>query len=105
MNITKLLAAVLVTAFALPVFAQTATPAIGQTQRNQEARIEQGVRSGELNQREARNLQQQQRSIQAQKRAARADGVVTHAERRNIKRQQAHANRAIQRKKHNGRTA
>ena len=105
MNATKLLAAVLVTAFALPVFAQTATPVIGQTQRNQEARIAEGVRSGELTRPEARNLQQQQRTIQTEKRAARADGVVTSAERRQIKRQQAHANRAIYKKKHNGRTA
>lgn len=105
MTITKLLAAVLVTAFALPVFAQTATPAIGQTQRNQEARIQQGVRSGELTRPEARNLQQQQREIKAEKRAAKADGVVTAGERRNIKRHQAQANRNIRHKKHNGRTA
>lgn len=105
MNISKLLAAVLVTAFALPVFAQTATPAIAQTQRNQEARIQQGVRSGELTRPEARNLQQQQQAIKAEKRAAKSDGVVTAAERRNIKRHQAQANRNIRHKKHNGRTA
>ncbi len=105
MKITKLLAAVLVTAFALPVFAQTATPVIGQTQRNQEARINQGVQSGALTGGEARHLQQQQRQIQADKRAAKADGVVTRAERRHIKREQQRANRAIHRTKHNGRTA
>ena len=105
MNTTKFLVAALVTAFALPVFAQTATPAIAQTQRNQEARIEQGVRSGELTRPEARNLQQQQRAIQSEKRAAKADGVVTSAERQKIKRDQARASRAIYRKKHNGRTA
>ncbi|MBC7414570.1 MAG: hypothetical protein H7327_06510 [Herminiimonas sp.] len=105
MNTTKFLATLLVTAFALPVFAQTATPAIGQTQRNQESRIAEGVRSGELTRPEAQKLQQQQQVIRADKRAAKADGVVTGAERRKIKREQAKANRSIYRKKHNGRTA
>lgn len=105
MKITKLLAAVLATAFALPVFAQTATPVIGQTQRNQETRIDQGVRSGALTGGEARNLQQQQRQIQTDKRAAKADGVVTRSERRQIKREQQRANRAIHRSKHNRRTS
>ena len=105
MNTSKLLAAILVTAFALPVFAQTATPAIGQTQRAQEGRIAEGVRSGALTRPEANQLQQQQNQIRADKRAAKADGVVTRAERRKIKREQAQASRAIYRKKHNGRTA
>lgn len=105
MNTTKLLAAILVTAFALPVFAQTATPAISQTQRAQEGRIAEGVRSGALTRPEAGQLQQQQNRIRADKRAAKADGVVTRAERRKIKREQAQANRAIYRKKHNARTA
>ena len=105
MKTTNLIAALLVGAFALPVFAQNATPGINQTERNQEARIQQGVRSGELSRPEARNLQQQQNQIRADKRAAKADGVVTRAERRQIKREQQQANRAIRHKKHNGRTA
>ena len=105
MKITNLIAALLIGAFALPVFAQSATPIINQTQRNQEARIEQGARSGELSRSEASNLQRQQNQIQADKRAAKADGVVTRAERRHIKREQHQANRMIHRKKHNGRTA
>ena len=105
MKTSKLLAAVLVGAFALPVFAQTATPVIGQTQRNQETRIDQGVRSGALTNGEARGLQQQQRQIQADKRAAKADGVVTRAERRQIRREQHRASRAIHRTKHNRRAA
>lgn len=105
MDTTKLLAAVLVSAFALPVFAQTATPLTGQTQRNQETRIEQGVRSGQLTRPEARNLQQQQHAIKVEKRAAKADGVVTAAERHKIKHDHARASRAVHNKKHNGRTA
>ena len=107
MKIIKLLAAVLVTALALPVFAQTATTATtatGQTHRNQEARINQGVQSGALTTGEARNLQQQ-RQIQADKRTAKAEGVVTRAERRHIKREQQRASRSIHRTKHSHRAA
>ena len=104
MKTTNLLAAVLATAFALPVFAQTATPALNQNQRNQEARISQGVRSGELTNNEARNLQSQQQAIRGEKRAAKADGVVTPAERQKIRRDQRRASRAIYRKKHNARS-
>ena len=106
MKTTNLIAALLISAFALPVFAQTAaTPGINQNQRNQEARIEQGARSGELTRSEANNLQRQQNQIQADKRAAKADGVVTRAERHQIKRKQHQANRAIHHKKHNARAA
>lgn len=105
MKTTALIAAVLATAITLPVFAQTATPQINQTQRNQESRIDQGVRSGELTPAEAGKLQQQQGQIRADKRAAKADGVVTATERTRIKREQAHASRSIRHKKHNARKA
>ena len=40
-------------AFAGSAFAQTATPGIDKRQANQEKRIDQGVKSGELNKKEA----------------------------------------------------
>ncbi len=103
MNMTKLLGALLVTAFALPAIAQTATPNINQTQRNQENRIINGLRSGELTPNEARQLQAREQAIQGQKQAAKADGVVTPRERQQLKRAQAKASEAIQRKKQNQR--
>ena len=60
---SSLLIAVLA-AFSLPVLAQTApakdpaaTPGIDKRQANQEARIQQGVQSGQLTQREAARLE------------------------------------------------
>ena len=47
-------------AFAGSAFAQTATPGIDKRQANQEKRIEQGVKSGELNKKEAARLEKRQ---------------------------------------------
>lgn len=103
MTLSKLLGAILVTAFTLPAFAQTATPNINQTGRSQENRIINGLRSGELTVAEARQLQARENGIEAQKQSAKADGVVTPMERRDIRRAQAKTSRAIYRKKHNNR--
>ncbi|MEM6264529.1 MAG: hypothetical protein AAGI38_18595 [Bacteroidota bacterium] len=78
------------------------TPGATKTQVRQQARIQQGVRTGELNRRETRQLQRQQANIRRTKRRAKADGVVTPAERRDIKSKQRRANRTIRRKKNNG---
>ena len=105
MKTTKLLASVLITAFCLPVFAQPSTTGITHTERNQKDRVAQGIRTGELTNSEAHTLQGQQDVIRADKRAAMADGVVTTAERRKIKHEQARAGRAIHNKKHNAATS
>lgn len=72
-------------------------------QQTQRARIKQGVRSGELTRAEAANLRQGQREIRQEKREARADGVVTPEERREIRQDVRQENRKIFRKKHNRR--
>ena len=60
--------------------AQTATPAIKQTQQVQEKRINQGIKSGEVTKKEAAKLDAEQAKIQHDKKAAKADGVVTPKE-------------------------
>ena len=67
----------------------------------QRARIHQGVRSGELNRREARNLNRQQLHIRKMEKMAAADGKITRKEKRMLKNERAQANRNIRRKKHN----
>jgi len=84
--------------------AQTGTPGINERQENQKARIEQGVKSGELTRREAGKLRAEQRAIRAEKRLAKADGVVTPAERAKIRRDQRRASRDIYRQKHDAQT-
>ena len=81
--------------------AQTATPRINHRQVRQEARIHQGVRSGELTRGEALRLQAGERHIQRMKLRAKSDGVVTPRERARIGRAQNHESRRITRLKHN----
>ncbi len=71
-------------------------------QHAQKARIHQGVRSGELTRREAVSLKAQQRHITRTKKRAKADGVVTVAEKREINRKQNRASRNIKRQKNDG---
>src|SRR5262245_13954670 len=61
---------------------------INERQREQEARIRQGVRSGELTRREARRLQEQQDRIRRDEfRARRSGGEFTPRERARIQRE------------------
>lgn len=75
--------------------AQTVTPRVTTKQVNQQARIQEGVKSGELTRKEAAGLQMQQASVQRHKRVAKADGVVTPRERRSLRRHQKRASRSI----------
>ena len=96
--------AIIITFFAVGSFfatqaqAQTTTSTTAR-QVNQRARIAEGRQSGELTHREAAALNAQQRNIKRTKRRAKADGVVTRAERKEIRRKQNRASRSIRRQK------
>ena len=75
--------------------AQTATPNVTTRHVNQQARIHEGVVSGELTHKEAAGLQMQQASVRRHKRTVKADGVVTPRERRSLRRHQNRASRNI----------
>ena len=80
---------------------QAATPGINKTQKNQKAKIYQGVKSGELTKHEARQLHKQQVHIQSDKKFAKIDGVVSSQERKHIKQDQKKVSKNIAVKKHN----
>jgi MFS superfamily sulfate permease-like transporter len=86
-------------------FAQDGTKTSGARKRqvNQQHRIRQGVRSGELTRGETKKLENEQRDIHQDKKEARADGTVTVEERKDIKKDQNQASRHIYRAKHNRR--
>lgn len=100
------------TLFAAPfaVFAQTATtapakdplatPGIDKRQANQERRIDQGVRSGELTQKEAAKLDKGQEHVQKMEDKAKADGSVSAKERKRIQHAQDSQSKKIYREKH-----
>ena len=94
------IAAALFALAAIPVAAQTATPQVDQRQFNQEARIQQGVQSGALTNKEAAKLEKGQDKIQAQKVKAKADGVVTAKERAKLAKSQDKQSRKIAKQKH-----
>lgn len=77
------------------------TPRIDQREAQQRARIQQGLRSGELTAQEAHRLGAQQNHINRLEQAAKADGVVTPGERRRLMQQQNRASQNIFRSKHN----
>ncbi len=87
------------------VLAQDATPRIDKRQQRQQQRIDQGVASGELNAREAHRLQRQQGAVQAAEDKAKADGVVTAAERRHINKMQNQTSRNVHKQKHDRQAA
>ena len=92
-------------AFAGSAFAQTATPGIDKRQANQEKRIEQGVKSGELNKKEAARLEKRQDKLQKDKEKAQADGVVTKKERSQLNHEANRDSKAIYRQKHDAQKA
>jgi len=65
----------------------------------QQGRIAEGVRSGELTRRETRLLEREQRKIRIEKQLVQADGKVTPAEKRFLRREQNRASRHIARQK------
>lgn len=88
---------------ALSIMLLTAGAVNAQTTKNEQHRIRQGVRSGELTRRETKTLAGQQKDIREDRKEAKADGVVTGAERKEIKQDKRQASRSIYRKKHNRR--
>jgi uncharacterized membrane protein YebE (DUF533 family) len=87
-------------AFAQAAPAAPATPRIDQRQANQERRIELGVKSGELTNHEAARLEKGQAKVQRMEATAKADGVVTAKERRQITREQNRQSKRIAHEKH-----
>jgi opacity protein-like surface antigen len=81
-------------------FAEVETPAIDQREANQEQRIDRGVASGQLNEREANRLNKQQEHINKMEDRATSDGVVTKKERARIGAAQTRTSRHIAREKH-----
>lgn len=101
MKVAKFLAAAALAAIAWPALTQAqSTPRIDQRQENQDRRIDQGVASGQLNEREAARLEKGQAHVQQMEDRALADGTMTKRERARIERTQNRQSRRIARQKH-----
>ena len=77
-------------------------PGVNARQHNQQARIRQGVRSGELTGHEARKLEREERGIRREERQYKSDGQLTRAERKDLHQDLNHVSRDIHAQKHDG---
>lgn len=91
----------------LAVLAQAPPHDINQRKDNQQDRIAQGVKSGQLTAGETGRLEHQERGINREERGMRAqdNGHLTRQDRRTLNHQQNVESRRIHRDKHNGRKA
>ena len=78
------------------------TVSIDERQNTQEARIQQGVRSGELTRSESVRLVQGQVELQRMEHRSRRDGVVTNRERARLHKKASRESGRIYRNKHDG---
>lgn len=99
------IAALISAAVIAPAAAQTATPGVDKRQANQEARIQQGVQSGQLTPKEAAKLEKGQAKVQAKEDKAKADGVVTAKERAKLAKAQKKQSKKIYKEKHDKQVA
>jgi len=100
MKLAKLIgAAAVAAAFATPALAQT-TGTVVQRDVNQQERIEQGLKSGQLTTREAAKLEGEESRIDKMESRALKDGKLSPDERARIDRAQNQASRDIYREKH-----
>jgi len=76
------------------------TPVVDQRQKNQKTRIKRGVKSGELTGKETVGLAKDQKEIHEAEKEAKADGVVTSEERKELRQEQNEASREIFKEKH-----
>jgi hypothetical protein len=101
MSNLKPLAAATLLVLATAAFAQQ--PAVvteQQRQANQQARISQGVSSGQLTPHETQRLEKEQARITTAETKAEADGTVTAKESKHVSRMQDRASKSIYRQKH-----
>ena len=82
--------------------ASAGTPRYDARQAHQQQRIGNGVKSGELTARETRRLEAGQVHLNRVERRAKADGVVTQAERAHMQHEENQQSRRIYRQKHDG---
>ncbi len=92
-------AAVLI-ALPLAAAAGTRDPGVNQRQHNQQQRIQQGVKSGELTRGEARGLQAEQRHIRREEARYKSDGTLTRAERADLQHDLNRSSRHLYNQKH-----
>lgn len=105
MNLKAFVTGAVLCVLTASAFAQTPPPGtIAERKHDQQQRIGQGVKSGQLTPRETSNLEKREAGVNREDRNMRAhdDGHLTNKDRRELNRRQNHVSKAIYRDKHNG---
>ena len=104
MSVKTVIGAVIIAIASASAAAQSkdpaATPGVDKRQEVQQKRIDQGVQSGRLNQKEATRLERRQERIEKMEDKAKADGVVTKQERKKLHHAQNQESRRIHHERH-----
>ena len=100
MNVRHLIGLAVLAASGAALAQAPATPGVDQRQANQQQRIDQGVASGQLTQKEANRLEKGQDKVEKAEEKAKSDGVVTKKERARLHAQQNQQSRRIAKQKH-----
>src|SRR4051812_15631210 len=98
---TTIIAAAFGTVFTGAAMAQSGTI---QRDVNQQERIEQGLKSGQLTTREAAKLQREEARVERDQARAMRDGKLSDAEKARLAREQDKVSRDIYREKHDAQT-
>jgi uncharacterized membrane protein YebE (DUF533 family) len=108
LNLKTLAVGATIAVASIGAFAQAAsapqTPRIDKREAHQEARIQQGVASGQLTPKETYRLEKEQAAINKVEAKAKADGTVTKHERKRLTRMQNKASKDIHNQKHDAQT-
>lgn len=99
MTARTIMGAAILAALPLGALAQTAASEV-QRNTNQQERIEQGLKSGQLNTREAARLEREESAVNRMESRAMKDGTLSPAEKARIERAQNRVSRDIYREKH-----
>jgi hypothetical protein len=80
--------------------ARPKTPVVDKREHNQQERIRQGIKSGELTRREAIRLEEQEARIRVNEKFAKSDGKITPAERARLEKELNRTSENIYQQKH-----
>jgi hypothetical protein len=108
MNLTRLALAATLILSPAAIFAQAPSSAtINQRKENQQDRIAQGVKSGQLTAGETSHIEHQEAGINKEEKGMRAqdNGHLTKQDKKTINQQQNQESKRIHRDKHNAKTA
>ena len=77
-------------------------PRINARQQHQQQRIKQGVKSGQLNREEAKQLRHEEKAVRQEERAYKSDGTLSKEERKDLHQDLNNLSKDIYQEKHDG---